>query len=192
MILGYHAIRDAFRPGGPWQAYRGNDPIDIDTLRVNPNSVDVTLSNKFIYLIAVGEDIPDVYRQDTIKYAPYETDDIVLDPRECIIGAVNERFQCHNPYIGGKYVPMYEGRSTMGRLFVASHVTAGFGDYGFEGAFTLEIVNHNPFPIKLHAGMRIGQVYWIQCMSPCEYTGSYSVDHNLGPVAPKLGRERFV
>ncbi len=87
---------------------------------------------------------------------------------------------------------MYEGRSTCARIGLASHITAGFGDYGFAGSFTLEIVNHAHYPIQLRPGMRIGQVAFDEVLEPELYTGAYSgTNHSDGPVPPKLGPDRF-
>ena len=193
MILGYHAIKSAFRDGGPWTAYRGSNKIPVDSLHINPNSVDVTLSNRFAFQKPEHNHMAiDPYDSESqIEYTKIEADQYLLNPGDVVLASVNERFECGTPFDNRRWVPMYEGRSTIARLFVATHVTAGFGDYGFSGAFTLEIVNHNPRPIWLYAGMRIGQVYWLYVESPCIYEGQYSVDHNDGPVTPKLGRMRF-
>lgn len=54
------------------------------------------------------------------------------------------------------YVPVLDGKSSIGRLFVAVHVTAGYGDAGFDGQYTLEVVVTHP--VILYPGMRIGQI----------------------------------
>ena len=90
--------------------------------------------------------------------------------------------------------PMFEGRSTMARLGLAMHVTAGFGDYGFDGHFTMELVNHGPLALVLTVGMRIAQLSF-QVVTPdavkVKYSGAYSKKVG-GPVAPVLGRDRFM
>jgi dCTP deaminase len=62
-----------------------------------------------------------------------------------------------------KYVPMYEGRSTLGRMGLFSHISAGFGDIGFKRTWTLEFSCVLPF--KLYPRMKIGQVYFVQASS---------------------------
>lgn len=190
MILGYHALHAAFRPGGTWKAFIGNSQITNSALKINPNSIDVSLGNKFLFP-AIKNGIIDPYDPSTMEWAEIIKEDIVLEPKEYCLGFVRERFETTARFDSKHFVQQYEGRSTVGRLFLATHVTAGFGDYGFSGAFTLELVNHNERPIKLYAGMRIGQVYWTEVESPKEYTGSYSINHNNGPVAPILGADRF-
>jgi dCTP deaminase len=80
----------------------------------------------------------------------------------------------------------------MGRLFVTSHITAGYGDVGFCSSWTLELKNmHESNAIKLYAGMRIGQVEFTMTTRPAaEYAGAYTNQHH-GPQAPRLGKERF-
>lgn len=151
----------------------------------------------------------------TLQWGAYTMGDegVVLRPGDFVLGAARERFDCDEPLlmengreeIGGEavmvrvaqrrayFVQMYEGRSSCGRLGLASHITAGFGDYGFKGSFTLEIYNHAPFAIRIFPGMRIGQVAFEEVSPPSAgYQGAYSgVNHNDGPVAPVLGPTRF-
>jgi len=190
MILGYHALNAAFRPGGTWKAFVGKNEVNNSALKINPNSIDVTLGNRFLFQ-SIRSDIIDPYDPSTLEWSEIIKDTIILEPKEYCLGYVRERFESTSKFNSKYFVQQYEGRSTVGRLFVSTHVTAGFGDYGFSGAFTLEIINHNERPIKLYAGMRIGQIYWTEVESPKEYTGSYSINHNNGPVQPILGSDSF-
>jgi dCTP deaminase len=80
----------------------------------------------------------------------------------------------------------------MGRLGIASHVTAGFGDYGFKDYWTLEIVNMGKVSVILRPGMRIGQISFEAVYEPLEYEGAYKdVGELPEPKAPKLGKDRF-
>jgi len=77
---------------------------------------------------------------------------IYLLPDILYLGSTNEK--CGSDY----YIPMYEGRSSTGRIGLESHISAGFGDLGFKSNWTLEItVVH---PLKIYEGFRIGQVYF--------------------------------
>ena len=79
---------------------------------------------------------------------------LIIPPNELILGSTNEK-------AGSDYfVPMYEGRSSTGRLGLASHITAGFGDIGFKSNWTLEILTI--YPIKLYRDMEIGQVCFLE------------------------------
>jgi dCTP deaminase len=84
-----------------------------------------------------------------------------------------------------------EGRSSMGRLGLATHVTAGFIDPGFSGHITLELVNHAPRPLLLHAGMRIGQLCVFQLSGPARWPygsaglSSHYQGQQRGPTASR-------
>ena len=82
-------------------------------------------------------------------------------------------------------VCLVDGRSSLGRLGVLLHVTAGFIDPGFKGRVTLEIKNLSPHTILLKPGMRVGQFIFMSCKSACEvgYRGRY-VDQDV----PTLSR----
>ena len=88
------------------------------------------------------------------------------------------------------FVQHYEGRSTLGRMGIQSHVTAGFGDYGFKGSFTLELINNSPWPIKLKKNMRIGQVYFEALLGERKLYDGYD-QTDCKPQFPKLGKNRF-
>lgn len=160
----------------------------------------------------------DPRKPETLQWGTHDMTDegMIIWPGQFLLGAATERFDCDKPLDldGGTtgfqntrdarvsngtvlrrswFAQMYDGRSTCGRLGLASHVTAGFGDYGFKGAFTLELVNHAPYAILLRPGMRIGQVAFEEVSEPAEdYRGAYSgTNHNDGPVPPLLGPKRF-
>lgn len=148
-------------------------------------------------------DVHDPDSIETYQIKPVDADGAcLLIPGEFYIGSVNERFNCTQTIdiLQGHgrtgqsraacFVQHYDGRSTCGRLGIQSHMTAGFGDYGFAGAFTLEI--QVAVPIKVYPGMRIGQVFFTEAYMPEKYQGSYNGDnHYDGPVVPALGPDRF-
>lgn len=206
MKLGGKAIIRQFQNGN-WRAYRGSElmsPEEI-SMAVGPNSVDVTLHHRL--LIPKGRkvafsDVPvDPWDPTSIEWVMTEIgpDGFVLPANGFVLGAVRERIVCSSPVSavphsdeGMCFAPMYEGRSTCGRLGIESHLAAGFGDYGFGGAFTLELKNNLNLPLILRAGMRIGQIAFDQVFEPLVYKGAYSDDrHYDGPVPPKLGKDRF-
>jgi deoxycytidine triphosphate deaminase len=190
---------------GTWNAYRANELLKPESLDIGPNSVDVSLHRKLLKPRVLGPtNVVDPYDGQNLEWDTVEIDrtwGYVLQPNEFLLGAARERFDCRNSvlmlntYQYHYFAPMYDGRSTCGRIGIASHITAGFGDYGFCGAFTLEIKNNFPYPIRLREGMRIGQVYFDEVSSAESefiYHGAYShTNHNDGPVPPVLGRERF-
>jgi dCTP deaminase len=87
----------------------------------------------------------------------------LLYPAMLILGVTVEHFQADN------HLMMYEGKSSLGRLGVESHICAGAGDVGFEGHWTLEI--RCMFPTRIYAGMPIGQVMFFQTIMAADEGG---------------------
>jgi dCTP deaminase len=213
MKLGGIALARQFQTGN-WRAYKNNnlmDPSDVEKL-IGPNSIDVTLHEKLLVIKNVSpqnerwlcpEDcVIDPHDPDSIEWEEViiPEEGYILESNGFVLGAVNERFVCFSPVCvsvgnvsGSSYfAPMYEGRSTCGRIGIESHLSAGFGDHGFSGAFTTEIVNNSIYGIRLYKNMRIGQVAFDEVYEPKIYKGAYSKEnHYDGPVAPKLGKDRF-
>ncbi len=88
------------------------------------------------------------------------------------------------------YVPVLDGKSTIGRLFVSIHETAGFGDVGFNGQFTLEVTCTHP--VILYPGMRIGQIRFHTVCGEVgkayDQTGKYKGELAEGPVPSQSHR----
>lgn len=220
MQLGGEALTHAFAED-KWKAYKGKKRLRVNDLHIGPNSIDCTLHPKLLVpqmqygWEPVGDgrqktkrvSVVDMREEGSIDWDESIMDDdgFVLDPGTFVLGAVQERFDCIDPLhlpisIAGPgpnavaltyWKPDIDGRSTMGRVGLGVHVTAGYGDYGFDGAFTLEIYNNFPRPILLFPGMRIAQVYFTQVIQPGRYKGAYSkTDHYNGPRAPQTGKGR--
>jgi dCTP deaminase len=155
------------------------DPFDVD--QVGPNSYDVRLG-RFMKVIMpnmpfnpvdsydsdlvksgyIDPDYPQTFSTIDLNVAPY-----VMRPGELVLATTEEK-------IGSdRYVPMLEGRSSIGRMGLFIHVTAGFGDIGFKSNWTLELTS--VLPIKISRGMRIGQVFFHTCTSEAmRYSGRYA------------------
>jgi dCTP deaminase len=134
------------------------DPFDPGKL--NPNSYNVTLANE-LYTYAVDDydgfiDAAEKNRLEEFVGARTLDDGVengwFLEPGRLYLGRTVER--THTDY----YAPMLEGRSSVGRLGVFIHITAGFGDVGFDGFWTLEISCVEP--VVIYAGMEIGQIFF--------------------------------
>ena len=165
-------------------------------LNFGPNSVDVTLSPHFLVPIILENQNPiDLESVDGRSlFDEIYDESFILHPNQLILGAVNEKFDCANEFLKNneahKFVQHYEGRSTLGRMGIQSHVTAGFGDYGFKGSFTLELINNSPWPIIIKKGMRVGQVYFESLLGDVnKYEGYDQTD--CKPQYPRLGKNRF-
>lgn len=161
---------------------------------VGPNSVDVTLSNTLLTYVSCtiekdendvnhvvktdnywGDGFLDMAADNVVFELDIPEDGLVLSPGILYLGSTNEK-------AGSDYfVSMYEGRSSMARLGLQSHLSAGFGDINFKSNWTLEITTIHP--LKIYPNVRIGQVYFHEVneaerdklfLSGREYNGKYT------------------
>lgn len=123
------------------------DPYDPKKL--NPNSYNLTLHDE---LIVYKDNILDMAIDNQYKTVKIPSDGLLLVPGVLYLGRTVERTETIN------LVPMLEGRSSMGRLGLSVHVTAGFGDIGFKGYWTLEI--HCIQPVIIYPFIEICQIYY--------------------------------
>lgn len=139
-----------------------NGSLDIDPYiedNVEPASVDLRINDSFKKPIATGQ-IIDTQREHSQEYKEFEANSVVLDSGECILAETVESVSIPDDVCADVV-----GRSSLGRLFVSVHETAGFGDPGFQGTITLEITNSNPNPVRLHHGDRICQIIFKEMKS---------------------------
>jgi dCTP deaminase len=159
VILSDRSIREAIESGR-----LGIDPFD--PALIQPSSVDVRLDNKFLVFRNTKRAYIDVKQpaedlMELIEVGPEEP--MFLHPHEFVLGSTVERVRIPNDLVG-----RLEGRSSLGRLGIVIHSTAGFVDPSFEGHVTLEISNLANLPIALYPGMRIGQLSFVEMTTPAE------------------------
>lgn len=144
-----------------------------------PASYDVTLDSKLVLIKANAKNavFDPMNRTSTGVY--YETITIpeegyVLKPGEFLLGSTVEKVQ-----LPSNISARFDGKSSLGRIGLVTHVTAGFIDPGFKGQITLEIKNNNSedIGIVLRRGMKIGQIVFSLMTNPA--TRSYG-SHGLG------------
>jgi dCTP deaminase len=123
------------------------DPFDES--RLNPNSYNLTLHDE---LMVYEEVVLDMRKSNRVRRISIPHEGFVLQPNQLYLGRTAERTETHN------LVPMIEGRSSIGRLGLFVHVTAGFGDVGFCGYWTLEMFAIQP--IRIYAGVAICQIFY--------------------------------
>lgn len=123
------------------------EPFDENAL--NPNSYNLKLHNE---LLIYENYCLDMKIANKTKKIIIPNDGLTLEPGKLYLGRTVEFTRTNN------YVPMLEGRSSIGRLGMYIHVTAGFGDVGFSGYWTLEI--HCIQPIKIYPFIEICQIYY--------------------------------
>ncbi len=143
----------------------GIEPYDAALLQ--PSSLDVRLDRFFRLFdnhkypfIDPAEDQPELTR--LVETKPDEA--FILHPGEFVLGSTFELVS-----LGDDIAARLEGKSSLGRLGLLTHSTAGFIDPGFSGHVTLELSNVATLPIKLWPGMKIGQLCFFGLSSPAEH-----------------------
>jgi dCTP deaminase len=149
----------------------GIDPYDESL--VQPSSVDVRLDRMFRVFenhryphIDPAEEQEDLTRLVETK----DEEAFILHPGEFVLGSTYEVIS-----LADDLAARLEGKSSLGRLGLLTHSTAGFIDPGFSGHVTLELSNVATLPIKLWPGMKIGQVCVFRLTSPAEHPYGSSV-----------------
>lgn len=143
----------------------GIDPFDPSM--VQPSSVDVRLDSLFrVFNNTRYTHIDPAQRQDelTSLVEPAEGEPFVLHPGEFVLGSTLEVCSLPDDLAG-----RLEGKSSLGRLGLLTHSTAGFIDPGFTGHITLELSNVANLPITLWPGMKIGQLCLLRLSSAAEH-----------------------
>jgi dCTP deaminase len=140
------------------------DPFIPDA--VQPSSVDLHLDRRFRVFrnsrypfIDVRADQPEL--TELVEIAG--DDPFILHPGEFVLGSTLERVELPNDLVA-----RLEGKSSIGRLGLLIHSTAGYVDPGWEGNLTLELSNVANLPITLYDGMKIGQISFQRLSSPAE------------------------
>jgi dCTP deaminase len=141
------------------------DPFDPDLIQ--PSSVDVRVDRSFRVFhnarypyIDVRQPMDDLTELVTVD----EDEPFILHPGEFVLGQTLERVRLPNDLVA-----RLEGKSSLGRMGLLIHSTAGFVDSGWEGNLTLELSNVANLPITIYHGMPIGQISFMRMDSPVEY-----------------------
>jgi dCTP deaminase len=155
------------------QARLGGDiriePFDPKAL--NPNSYNLSLHDE---LILYEEVVLDMAKSNRVRRITIPREGLVLSPNQLYLGRTVERTETHN------LVPQIEGRSSVGRLGLFVHVTAGFGDVGFCGYWTLEMFAVQP--VRIYPGVPICQIFYHEISGPIrEYDSKYQHSRDIQP-----------
>ena len=148
------------------------DPYDDS--RLNPNSYNLRLHNE---LMVYENDVLDMKKENKANKLIIPEEGLVLQPNKLYLGRTMEYTRTES------CVPMLEGRSSIGRLGLFIHVTAGFGDVGFSGFWTLEIFCVQP--IKVYPEVEICQIYYHSIEGEYQKYNSGKYQNNNG-VQPSL------
>ena len=139
----------------------------LEDNQIQPASVDIRLGSTFLaFRRHTSECIDPREMNDSLMEPMTVADDrpFILHPGEFVLGTTLERLTLPNDIVA-----RVEGKSSLGRLGLLIHATAGFVDAGWtNGQITLELSNVAPLPIKLWPGMKIGQLSFMQMDAPAE------------------------
>lgn len=133
--------------------------------RLQPASYDLALGNVITKAMHESGDLIDPFKDSEVEYFSHylaQGAKFILRPGEFVLAATQERVSLNN-----MTVARVEGKSSLGRLGLLIHATAGFIDPGFDGTITLELANLAAAPIVLHPGMRIAQISFMTLESKC-------------------------
>ncbi len=165
------------------------DPLK-DEKQIQPSSVDMRLGDEFKVFKVIRQ--PYIDPKDPDEVAEYmesttvdEGDAFIIHPNEFALATTYEYVK-----VPHDLVARVEGRSSMGRLGVTMHVTAGYIDPGFEGKITLEISNIGAMPVALYPGQRVCQIVFETMTTPSEIPYGHP-DRNskyMGQVKPESSR----
>lgn len=150
----------------------GDIEIDpFDPARLNPNSYNLTLHDE---LMVYEEVVLDMAKANRVRRISIPKEGIILSPNQLYLARTVECTRTRN------LVPQIEGRSSVGRLGLFVHVTAGFGDVGFHGYWTLEMFAVQP--VRVYAGTAICQIIYHQLTGPVqEYCSKYQHNRDIQP-----------
>lgn len=171
----------------------GIDPFNIDQL--NPNSYNVRLNNKLLIYSHSNQtyktstnDIKWITKQcplDPKNSKTLETESLIinedgyiLEPGILYLGSTKETIS------SDKYISAIDGRSSIGRLGISIHSTAGFGDIGFSGTYTLEISVMQP--VIIYPDMLIGQVYFTEPNGDIDFLYNGRYQNQSGAVESRI------
>lgn len=199
----------------PWDPDRViEQPLPVpDRVRyrqVNSGSYDLRLGNR----VAVYKNVTMFRVKDSMAYSParvseqievnphgaldvrvkQEVHEFEIDPTEGWLLKPGIGYLMHTAerVLSHKYMPLIDGKSSIGRLFLTAHVTAGRGDVGFDGQYTLEVTAL--YPTRVFPGMRFCQIWFIthvgELLDYKDTGGHYTGQASLGPV-PSMAWKQF-
>lgn len=144
------------------------DPFSEDQL--NPNSYNLTLYPEM--QVYTGSCL-DVKQKNETKTILIPDEGIVLEPHTLYLVRSREYTETHG------FVPMVQGRSSLGRLGLSVHITSGFGDAGFCGSWTLQLLS--VMPLRIYPGMKFCQIYY-QELRGAEQQSEYNSEKYQGGI----------
>lgn len=168
------------------------EPLGDEVLQLQPASVDVRLGPEFIVyesgqISVIDPRVPETLSVAAKRIRVADGDAFTLHPGDFALGSTMETVS-----LPDDLVALVDGRSSIGRLAVVVHATAGLIDPGFRGQITLELSNIGRIPVRLYPGMRVAQIVMHQLTSPAErpYGAARGSSYN-DQAGPQLSRLRL-
>ncbi len=144
------------------------EPLDDPDIQIQPASVDLRLGSEFLEFQRTN--ISCIHPNSEAEVEEYidetvvgDDEEFILHPGDFVLGTTRERVE-----IPADLIAHVQGRSSLGRLAVVIHATAGVVDPGYRGQITLELSNLGTAPVALTPGMRISQVLFTKLSTPAE------------------------
>ena len=143
-------------------------PLEDPEIQIQPSSVDLRIGNEFKGFKIVRKPVIDPMDKGDLEsymesFYLEDGEPFIIHPGEFALATTYETVK-----LPGDLVARVEGRSSMGRLGITMHVTAGYIDPGFHGKITLEISNIGKMPVALYTGQRVCQIVFETMTSPSE------------------------
>jgi len=170
------------------------EPIEDTEMQIQPASIDLRLGNEFRVFKHTQRGFIDPLRDDMEEYTEVihvaDGEPFMLHPGEFVLGSIKEYVK-----IPDDIVAQVDGRSSLGRLAILVHATAGFIDPGFEGNITLELSNVGKMPVAFYPNMRVCQISFSRLSSPSELPYGHpdrrsKYQGQRGPTASRIRNDK--
>ena len=153
----------------------------FDESRLNSNSYNLTLAKRLKVYKNDVLDMKKEYKSSSMTEIEIPNDGLVLQPNKLYLGSTVERTYT------SKYIPIIEGRSSIARLGLFVHVTAGLGEAGFDGHWTLELTCVQP--LRIYSNISICQIYYNCVSGETDQCKSKKYQHSVEAEPSKLYKE---
>ena len=153
----------------------------FDQMKLNSNSYNLTLSKILKVYLDNDLDMKKEYRSSNMMDIVIPDDGLVLKPNKLYLGSTIERTHT------SKYIPIIEGRSSIARLGLFVHVTAGLGEAGFDGHWTLELTCVQP--LRIYPNISICQIYYSSIYGKADQCRSRKYQNSIEAEPSKLYKE---
>jgi len=169
------------------------DPIDDLDMQIQPASIDLRLGEEFLEFQRTNISCIHPNRESEVSEYVTETtvpegEEFILHPGDFVLGTTKERVE-----IPPDLLATVEGRSSLGRLAVVIHATAGIVDPGYHGQITLELSNLGTAPVALTPGMRVSQLVFTELTQaagrPYGVERGSKYQDQEGPQASRIGAD---